>query len=261
MIPSEIAEFAEGLSAFTPDEAGFAHFVRDGYVVGISAGGPWTQVNRIRLDAHRVGAAVEDVRTLMREQAKTVGSWWVSDWTTPADIEKRLLALGLRIVPDDYDLGALALLEEPPPGPPEIDVQRVASADDYVSAVRASWEAFATPAEHRSPVATLASLFEAKRAAGVMGAYIARLDDEIVGTAFAEFSARGALLAGGSTLPEYRGRGAYRALVRARWDDAVERGTPALVVSAGAMAEPILKRLGFVEVCRFRRLEDALEPA
>ena len=34
------------------------------------------------------------------------------------------------------------------------------------------------------------------------------------------------------TLPDARGRGAYRALVRARWDDAVRRGTPALVVHA-----------------------------
>jgi hypothetical protein len=48
--------------------------------------------------------------------------------------------------------------------------------------------------------------------------------------------------------PEARGRGAYRALVRARWDDAAERGTPALTVHAGALSRPILERLGFVTV-------------
>jgi len=37
-----------------------------------------------------------------------------------------------------------------------------------------------------------------------------------------------------------RGRGAYRALVAARWADAVERGTPALVTQAGAMSKPML---------------------
>ena len=52
-------------------------------------------------------------------------------------------------------------------------------------------------------------------------------------------------LAGGATLPDYRGRGAYRALVRARWDAAVERGTPVLTVGAGEMSRPILERLGF----------------
>jgi len=54
--------------------------------------------------------------------------------------------------------------------------------------------------------------------------------------------------AGGGTRPEHRGRGAYRALVRARWDAAVERGTPILTVGAGAMSRPILERLGFTIV-------------
>jgi predicted GNAT superfamily acetyltransferase len=54
-----------------------------------------------------------------------------------------------------------------------------------------------------------------------------------------------------------RGRGAYRALVRARWDDAVARGTPALVTEAlPDTSYPILKRVGFVDVCTIRRLED-----
>jgi len=33
--------------------------------------------------------------------------------------------------------------------------------------------------------------------------------------------------------------------VRARWEAGVERGTPALAVSAGEMSRPILERLGF----------------
>jgi predicted GNAT superfamily acetyltransferase len=65
-------------------------------------------------------------------------------------------------------------------------------------------------------------------------------------------------LIGGSTASWARGRGLYRALVRARWDYAAARGTPALVVHAvPATSYPILVRLGFQEVCRIRRLEDA----
>ena len=56
--------------------------------------------------------------------------------------------------------------------------------------------------------------------------------------ASASFGERGAALFGGSTLPEARGRGAYRALVAARWDDAVARGTPVLVTQAGPMSRP-----------------------
>ena len=53
------------------------------------------------------------------------------------------------------------------------------------------------------------------------------------------------LLAGGVTLPRARGRGAYRALVRARWDAARDSGAPALVTQAQAASRPILERLGF----------------
>ena len=53
------------------------------------------------------------------------------------------------------------------------------------------------------------------------------------------------MLISGGVLAEARGHGAYRALVRARWDDAVGAGQHALVVHAGAMSRPILERLGF----------------
>ena len=45
--------------------------------------------------------------------------------------------------------------------------------------------------------------------------------------------------------------------MRARWDEAVERGTPALVVQAGQMSRPILERLGFATVCTVRAFLDA----
>jgi hypothetical protein len=54
-----------------------------------------------------------------------------------------------------------------------------------------------------------------------------------------------------------RGRGIYRALVRARWDEAERRGTPALVVQAGKMSRPILERLGFETVCEVHTLVDS----
>jgi len=39
---------------------------------------------------------------------------------------------------------------------------------------------------------------------------------------------------------------------------AAARGTPVLVVQAGAMSRPILERLGFEEVARLRALRDPL---
>jgi len=73
-------------------------------------------------------------------------------------------------------------------------------------------------------------------------------------------SPRGVFLIAGSAAPWARSRGLYRALVRARWDDAVARGTPALVTQANPdTSYPILKRLGFEDVCEIVRLEDPVQ--
>jgi hypothetical protein len=64
------------------------------------------------------------------------------------------------------------------------------------------------------------------------------------------------MLLGGAVLPEARGRGCYHALVQARWQDAVARQTPALVVQAGEMSRPIPERLGFEHVATMRVLVD-----
>ena len=53
-----------------------------------------------------------------------------------------------------------------------------------------------------------------------------------------------------------RGRGAYRALVAARWADAERAGTPLAVTRAGPMSRPILRRVGFSELAEIHFLED-----
>ena len=54
-----------------------------------------------------------------------------------------------------------------------------------------------------------------------------------------------AMLTGGTTLAEWRGRGCYRALVAARARFAAEHGARHVVVEASADSAPILRRLGF----------------
>jgi hypothetical protein len=62
-------------------------------------------------------------------------------------------------------------------------------------------------------------------------------------------------------LPAYCGRRIYRALVRARWDEAVRRRAPILVTQAGALSRPILKRVGFKTIGAIQKLEDRVGPA
>ena len=57
-----------------------------------------------------------------------------------------------------------------------------------------------------------------------------------------------ATLWGGGTLPGWRGRGIYRALVAHRARLAAQRGRRYLQVDASDESRPILERLGFVPV-------------
>ena len=57
-----------------------------------------------------------------------------------------------------------------------------------------------------------------------------------------------ASLWGGGTLPGWRGRGVFRALVAHRAALAAARGFRYLQVDASADSRPILERLGFVEL-------------
>ena len=78
--------------------------------------------------------------------------------------------------------------------------------------------------------------------------FIASIDGRVVGTAFAALGAAGVNLFGGAVLEEARGHGVYQALIAARWEAAVARGTPALTVQAGRMSKPIIEKLGFAAV-------------
>ncbi|GAA2634362.1 hypothetical protein Adu01nite_56810 [Paractinoplanes durhamensis] len=55
-------------------------------------------------------------------------------------------------------------------------------------------------------------------------------------------------LLGGTTVPEWRGRGIYRAMIAARAQEAVERGFRLLHVDASPDSAPILRRCGFHQI-------------
>ena len=82
------------------------------------------------------------------------------------------------------------------------------------------------------------------------------LEGELVCTGTSAPTEHGLLLYGGATKESARGRGAYRALIRTRWDDAVALGTPALITQGGSMSRPILERLGFERVGEVHMLLD-----
>jgi hypothetical protein len=216
-------------------------------------------VQGIRFGADGVAAGLAEVRAFMREQGVRIGSWWLCERSTPVHLEDELVAFGLTRVPDDYEVAGMLLVAAPPPAHPGVEARRVRTADEYAAARLLQYEVFDSPSDHRRTRAQLIEQFAGGTDVGAV--YGAWIDGELVAVGRAFFAPQGALLAGGATVERARGRGAYRALVRARWDDVVGRGGGALVVQAGSMSAPILERLGFEQVLQFHRLEDVLPAA
>jgi len=247
--------------AFTPPAPGSTVVSNTRFTLRTSSDSGRLAVQRIRLHEAELDDALEAARSFMRVTGTTAASWWLSEHSTPADVEALLLERGLFIVEGDYLIDGLLLTSPPPPAPSEIDVHVVRDAEEFVAVVGAQDDAFGTPDSERPDSAALVDQYVLERGSDAVALFGAWIDGRVAGGARALFSPRGVFMAGGSTVPWARGRGVYRALVRARWDAAVSRGTPALAVQAGAMSAPILPRLGFEKVCSFRRLKDVLDTA
>jgi GNAT superfamily N-acetyltransferase len=257
-LPRRVLELAEHSNAYQPLGRGEQRFEDPRFVIYLGRGrSTWsTVVQRLRLDADEVQAAVAEVRELLARLGRPSSSWEVSSSATPADLVERLEQAGL--VPDrEPYVVCMVLSEPPPPAPPEIEVGRVETVDDYLAALTVQHVAFELPeADRERQLADAARHFDLWESSPDSALYLARLDGDPVAAGRATFAGGGAVLNGGATLPEARGRGAYRALVAARWEEAVRRGSPALITQAGAMSRPILQRLGFREVAEIRVLVD-----
>jgi GNAT superfamily N-acetyltransferase len=254
-VESTLLELAEEPGLWLPPEPSRDVVVADGYSVVTYGRSVW--VHRIRLAERAVGPAVEDVRSLLRSRGLDEATWWVGERSTPADLARLLEQLGLQ--PDDPAQMTTLAIEREPDGVARVEVRRVESFDDYLIALEIDWAAFDLPPEQRQERRAAArAAWPLILADGRSSVYLAYLDGEAVGFGRAVFAPWAALLLGGATLPEARGRGVYTALVHARWRETVARGVPRIVVSAGPMSAPILEKLGFVRLGRVRLLRDRL---
>jgi hypothetical protein len=254
---SSLREYAETPDRFTqlPESVSVSRF-DDGRVC-VLQGTTWASVSGVKVGDDEVGALVEQVRELV--PAGKPCAWWFGPSARPSNLREQLLAHGLAFPQNGVGLvKTLALTDEPPAIPAEIDVRRIETFEDFLVAREVQWNAFDVPQERRElQRAHLEEEFTELMDHRFPVDFLALLEGRPAATATAIPSGRGMFLVAGSTMPWARRRGLYRALVRRRWDHAVERGTPALVTQAvPGTSYPILRRLGFQDVCDTYRLED-----
>ncbi len=214
----------------------------------------WNVVQRLRLEPDTVDTTIEEVHGILRERGRDACSWEIGNSATPADLVERLYARGL-VDDDDPDVIGMLLTEPPPRAPAGVEARQVRDYSEFAAASRVANLAFGMPADATDEAAQRLRYDEGVEL-GYWKTFVAVLDGKIVASANSTYLDGAVTLNGGAVLPEARGQGAYRALVSARWEDAVARGTPALVTQAGRMSAPILERLGFREVARIKILVD-----
>ncbi|GAA0373039.1 GNAT family N-acetyltransferase [Microbispora corallina] len=227
-----------------PDDPG-ARVERVGDVVRQVAGEHgWNGVLWSRLDRAGADAAIA-------EQVRYYASlgrgfeWKLYAHDRPDDLAARLRAAGFVAEPEETlmvaPIGAVSTEAEPPVG---VEVWPVADEAGADLVGRVHEEVFGTDGDRirRRLLDQLAGL------PGTVAAVVAVAGGEPVAAARLEMhpGTPFAGLWGGGTVPAWRGRGLYRALVAVRARIAADRGYRYLQVDATGQSRPILRRLGFV---------------
>jgi GNAT superfamily N-acetyltransferase len=170
--------------------------------------------------------------------------WKTYTHDAPVDLPERLLRHGFEAEePESVVVLDLAEAPEVLQSTPTGDIRRVddpAGLTDVIAALTQVWgegEAWLGPA----------LAHEMRETPDRIQVYVAYVDRVPASVAWIRYhpGSQFASLWGGSTSPEYRGRGLYTALLAARAQEALARGCRFLTVDASPMSRPILEKLGF----------------
>ena len=256
MITPELREYAETPDRFAPIPEGSSVTRFDDGRICVIQGTTWAGISAPRFRAEDLDGVIELVHELVPSDKRQ--AWWIGPSAQPGNLIELLLARGFQPAEDGPELRAMVLTSPPPEPAPGIEVRRVETFADYTVAREVQWDAFAVPEDRREMQRPhMRTEFEESLQHGTPVTFLGLVDSKPAATGMAIPSDRGVFLIAGSTATWARGRGLYRGLVRARWEYAAERGTPALVTEALIdTSYPILKRLGFTEAGTIRRFQE-----
>lgn len=209
----------------------------------IPPAGGWTGITWSRLGAEQadglIDAQIERFAALARGW-----EWKHYSWDTPADLPERLLARGFNAGdPEALLFAPLAERTSEQRAPAGVEIVRVAGAEGIAEMVEVHDAVFGGDNAELGR-ALLAAL---ERTPPSSAAFLARADGRAVAAGRVEAypETEFASLWGGATLPGWRKRGIFRALVAARASFARKRGARYLHADALPTSQPILERLGF----------------
>jgi GNAT superfamily N-acetyltransferase len=163
----------------------------------------------------------------------------------PPDLVERLASHGFEI----DEIEAIMVLDPARSSPvlapdrPDIAIQRVQRPDKLRDVGSIRQRVYGDDTANR--LNGLAN--EMEQSPNSISIYVAYLNAEPAACGWIRFPTNRAFasLWGGSTVPELRSRGLYRAVLDARIQEARARGTRYLTVDARSMSRPILERAGF----------------
>lgn len=200
----------------------------------------------IRFQARDVSSALDEIAALVRDGGSREMVAWVK-LDAPAGLEAELVARGGEL-DETVDVFALDLKQVPELDvPSDLLVAWQVDAHTTRDAIQVGIEAFE---EGEQPpydrLVELAAAAAADHAGGRGGTALAYDGDRAIASGGLTLVDGVARLWGGGVVPDSRGRGAYRAVLAARLEHAVERGaTMALVKGRVQTSGPILRRAGF----------------
>lgn len=203
---------------------------------------PSSMVLWSRLDAANADAVIADQVAFYNGIGHKF-EWKLYDYDTPADLRDRLVAHGF--APEDPEaLLALDLQTAPAEllAPPKHAVQRITDPELVPEVLSVQDEVWGWDPELARMLAGVMRLIPDD-----LSVYAVYDGDLPVSSAWIDFTEASPFCGmwGGATLPAYRGRGIYTALVAVRAQEAIARGKRYLTIDASPMSRPICERQGF----------------